>query len=240
MKKILWTLNLDNAYSPPICSLTYPLFRRYADKIGAEFRVISERVYESCYPITIEKLQVGSYHGHPNRWNIYVDSDTLIHPDFFDVTDHIDKSTVLFQSTDMAGNRFRYDDYFRRDGRNIGACNWFIVASDWCDDLWHFPEMDLDGILWSILPIQEELSSGHCSPSHLIDDYILSRNIARYGLKVTTLPEVLKRCGQPETESGRYLWHMYNCSEERKLLGMLHALKVWGVPHEEPAGVIAM
>ena len=54
----------------------------------------------------------------------------------FDVTDYLHKNTICHNGRDMAGIRWKYDQYFRRDGRHVGSCNWFTVASDWCLDLW--------------------------------------------------------------------------------------------------------
>src|SRR6266566_3735242 len=133
LKKTLYTLNV-NHYPEAITSITYPLLEDYARKIGADFVVIRERKFPD-YPPVYEKLQIHEL-GRENDWNIYVDSDVLIHPDLFDLTEHLEKDTVLHYGADMAGNRLKYDQYFLRDGRNIGSCNWFTIASDWCLDLW--------------------------------------------------------------------------------------------------------
>ena len=57
MKKILWTLNIGGDYAPEITSITYPLLRLYARKIGADFRRDSERRFHE-WPIEVEKLQI--------------------------------------------------------------------------------------------------------------------------------------------------------------------------------------
>jgi hypothetical protein len=124
MKKCVWTLNVDG-YASEITKLTYPLLEGWANKIGADFRIITKRNWPS-YPPVYEKLQIHTL-GKDYDWNIYVDSDALIHPDFFDPTEHIKKDTVLHNGCDMAGVRWRYDDIFRRDGRHIGSCNWFRI-----------------------------------------------------------------------------------------------------------------
>jgi hypothetical protein len=51
--------------------------------------------------------------------------------------------------------------------------------------------------------------------SHLIDDYLTSRNIAKYGLKFTTLMEVSKRLGMQG-----YFWHQYTVDREKKVAWM--------------------
>src|SRR5271167_1374086 len=133
MRKSLWTLNVEN-YAPEITALTYPLLKRYARKIGADFRVITTRKFPE-WPVTYEKMQVYEG-GKENDWNIYIDSDAIVHPDMFDPTDHMGGDTVAHNGRDFAGNRWVYDRFFRRDGRHIGSCNWFTVGSDMCIDLW--------------------------------------------------------------------------------------------------------
>ena len=96
VKKTIYTLNIGD-YAPEICALTYPLIQAYARKIGADFHVIRERKFPE-WPIVYEKLQIyelGRKHG--NDWNIFVDSDTLINPEMFDVTEHLHKDTVSIQ-----------------------------------------------------------------------------------------------------------------------------------------------
>src|SRR5882672_8362849 len=136
MKKTIFTLNVDG-YSSEITELTYPLIKQYANKIGADFHIIKTRKYPE-YPAVYEKMQIYDLGREmQNDWNIYIDSDALVHPDMFDVTEFLSKDTVCHNGTDMANNRWRYDRYFQRDKRHIGSCNWFTIASDWCLDLWH-------------------------------------------------------------------------------------------------------
>jgi hypothetical protein len=222
MKKTLFTLNVDG-YAPEITALTYPLFKRYAHKIGADFHVITDRKYPSLPPV-YEKLQIFNL-GQNSDWNIYIDSDALVHPDLFDATEFIGKDTVMHNGVDLANNRWKYDNYFRRDGRHIGSCNWFTVASDWCIDLWHpLDDISYEQALLNIFPIQVELNSV-ITREHLIDDYILSRNIARFGLKFKTLLGLMKELG----DTGNYLWHQYTMTTEEKVVQMRGILDQWGV-----------
>ncbi len=224
MKKVLWTLNASGGYAPEITALTYPLLKRYAHKIGADFRIITERKFPS-FPVVYEKLQIHEA-GRDNDWNVYIDSDALVHPDMFDVTEHLSKDTVLHHGCDMAGNRWRYDKFFRRDGRHIGSCNWFTVGSDWCIDLWKpLDDLTLSAALENIFPTQQERNSGLIEPSHLIDDYTLSRNIAKYGLKFDTLSGIQQR----RSDRGEYLWHLYNIPVAEKAKQMKEVLMRWGI-----------
>jgi hypothetical protein len=242
MRKTLWTLNIGN-YAPELCELTYPLLLGYARKIGADFQIINERRFPEM-PVTYEKLQI-FYLGRGNDWNVYVDSDAMVFPDFFDVTERLPKDTVAHYGRDFADNRFRADAYFRRDGRNIGACNWFAVASDWCMDLWHpldhmyYGPLNADALelstapgepptlktaLAAIKPIVIERQAG-IDREHLIDDYVLSRNIARYGLKYKCVLDMIRESG----DKGVYTWHTHRMPLAEKVAQMRKGIESLGL-----------
>lgn len=188
MTKAVWTLNINN-YAPEITETTYPYIKFWAKKIGADFRVIDSVQYPTA-PATYEKLQLFTL-GEQYDWNIYIDSDALVHPDLFDPTNHIHPDTVMQYGSDLVGTRFKSDKYFRRDTRFISSCNWFTMASRDCLDLWHpLEDMSIQEALDEITPQLKE--SDTCSDGHLIDDYILSRNIARYGLRYRTFLDLMK------------------------------------------------
>lgn len=213
MSKTLYTLNVDH-YAPEITKLTYPLLKRYATKIGAEFHIITKRKWPKLPPV-YEKLQIFDLaRERRDEWSYYIDSDALVHPDMFDPTEFVHKDTVMHNGNDMANNRWRYDYVFRRDGRHIGSCNWFTIASEWCRDLWAQPDITYEQCLENIFPIQMELSSV-ITREHLIDDYVLSRNIARFGLKFTTVSAIQQKNGDP----GDYFYHQYTATTEQKING---------------------
>lgn len=223
MKKTIFTLNVDN-YSPEITAYTYPLMKRYAHKIGADFHIINERKFPQ-FPAVYEKLQIYELGQKLNNdWNIFFDSDALIHPDMFDVTQFLKKDTVCHNGADMANNRWKYDQYFERDGRNIGSCNWFTVASDWCIDLWKPLDISYESALENIFPIQNELNTV-ITREHLIDDYTLSRNIARYGLKFKSVMQITEEL----KDTGNYLWHQYTIPLDEKVKSINRVLANWGV-----------
>jgi hypothetical protein len=223
IKKTVFTLNVDG-YAPEITDLTYPLIKKWTNKIEADFYVISERKYPDKPPV-YEKMQIYNLGmDMKNDWNIYVDSDTLVHPDTIDITHFLKKDTVCHNGNDIASNRWRYNDFFLRDGRNIGSCNWFSVASDWCIDLWHPLDISYEEALENIFPITSELNT-NITRDHLIDDYMLSRNIARFGLKFTTVLEIMEKMG----DTGYYFWHQYTFGIEEKVRRMKEVLRTWGV-----------
>jgi hypothetical protein len=225
LKKCVFVLCVDN-YAPAITALTYPLLKHYAKKIGAEFHVIKERKFPEFAPV-YEKLQIYELAQEmQNDWNIYIDSDTLVHPDLFDITCHIPRDTVIHHGNDMASVRWTYDRFFRRDGRNIGSCNWFTAASDWCIELWKpLDDITHDEALANIHPIVNELNTV-VKADHLIDDYTLSRNIAKYGLKFNNLMNIMRDLGfnQPG-----FFWHEYTITNEEKVVKMKKVLKDWQI-----------
>ena len=167
-------------------------------------------------------------------WSIYLDADTLVHPDTPDWTNYIPLDTVAHNGADFAGLRWRYDDYFRRDGRNIGSCNWNTTASSLCRDLWR-PLDDLTPAqaVDAIFPTVAEAESGVIDPEHLVDDYVCSRNIARFGLKFTTLGEVQKRLGFEPEKCGWY-YHEYTIPAAVKLDRLRETLARWRLPAAPP------
>jgi hypothetical protein len=225
LKKTLYTLNIDG-YCPEITELTYPLLKHYASKIGADFHVISKRKFPKFVPPVYEKLQIHDLiKERGDDWAIYVDSDALIHPDFFDLTEHIGMETVLHHGADFANLRWKYDDYFRRDRRNIGSCNWFTVASRWCRDLWHpLDDLSFEEAYENIFPIQNEINTV-ITRDHLIDDYVLSRNIAKYGLRFNTVIKLLKSLN----DDGNYFWHQYTMTTKEKVEKIKEVLTGWGI-----------
>jgi hypothetical protein len=144
----------------------------------------------------------------------------------FDPTNHLPRNVVAHNGHDMAGNRWRYDRFFRRDQRHIGSCNWFTMASDWCIDLWHpLDDLTLDEALDSIFPVRSEVNAEQFDKSHLLDDYTLSRNIAKFGLKFTTIVNIQKELN----DRGDYLWHAYTVPRAEKVRQMKEVLRKWGL-----------
>ena len=224
MNKTLYTLNIG-AFEPAITALTFPLLRNYARKIGAEFVVITERRFPG-WPIPVEKLQIHRLADERcDQWSYFFDADALIHPDFFDPIEHVDKATAMHAALDLSTTRFVPDRYFRRAKSMRSPGNWCAIASDWCRDLWEPPtDITLQECLSRINPTTFE-AGRQITREHLVDDFLVARNAAKYGLHVETLMDLCDRLKEPR----RYLHHAYAVSGDEKLDQIKRVLKQWEV-----------
>lgn len=235
-RKTIYTLDVDN-YEPRIKELTYPLLNNYAVKIGAELEHITTRTHSTAWPVTIEKFQVAPRaRSNKDDWSIFLDADTLVSPEMFDPTEHMHMDTVAHNGRDMVGTRWTYDEYFRRDGRHISSCTWCVISSSWCtQDLWRLPDLTPEETYDRINITVQEHNSGNCKREHLIDDYTLSRNIARFGLKFTTITDICAGLGWKGPDGrghSAFLWHVYTKTTEQKIHDMLGVLST---PQNTPA-----
>jgi len=220
MKKTIFTLNFNN-YAPEITALTYPFIERYAKKIGAEFKIITKRAFPK-YPLKYEKLQIYEL-GAGNDWNYYIDSDCLVHPDLFDMAEVLPEDTVLNYNADFASNLFCYDEYFRRDGRNIGSSNFLTVASRLTREIWEpLEDITIEEALKNIKIARSDRSEWR-SDGFGIDDYVISRNIAKYGFKFKTFVNLLNEIGRPGED---YFFHE-PIPQEDKIKKIKEKLRQW-------------
>ena len=244
IKKTVYTLALDG-YAPDLMSITLPLMKRYAEKIEADFHVINERKFTDRYP-TYEKFQIWDLMPqNGDDWSIFFDADTIIHPDMFDPTALINKDTTCSgYSSDFTPLRFRPDGMFMRDGRYLGKGTWFIICSDWTRDIWHpLEDISYEAAIENMFPVLEELNSIGKTKESLIDDYVVSRNISRYGLKHTILTEICEKYripigtvinqvvnGQQAQQISPFLQHDYKkATIQDKVTNAEKVLKIWGV-----------
>jgi hypothetical protein len=223
-KKTIYTLNIGNN-CPEITKITYPLMKRYANKIGADFFEITERKYPDA-PVTYEKFQVYQLgREHKNDWNIFLDRDVLIHPDAPDITRGLDRNKVCVSGVYEAKRRFKTDEYFINHGKNLAVQSWFCIASDLCIDLWHpLEDMTIEEAMKK--PFRFTIPFLHYSRegSIFIDDYMHSRNIAKYGLKHCLIEDVIPELKNP-TAGGGYFFHAPNVTNYFKVRFMRDLLK---------------
>jgi hypothetical protein len=220
--KTIYTLNIGN-FAPTVTEITYPLMRHYARKIGAAFHIITERKFPG-FPIPYEKIQIHDLaREHGDSWAMFLDADAMVHPECIDFTNYLPKDTVAHNGRDFAAVRWKYDKYFLRDGRNIGSCNWLAIASDWCLDLWKpLDDLTLEEAVENITITVSESRSGVIDREHLLDDYTLSRNIARYGLKHTTVMDLTAKMFNREIAC---FWHAYTLPIADKTAQMRRVVK---------------
>lgn len=226
LKKCLFTLNLNPDKYQEITDITYPLLKRYAHKIGAEFHVIDQRKFPEWMSPTYEKCQVYALAQEMETdWNLFFDADALVHPDTPDVTAMLHKNTVMHNGVDFAPIRWKYDRFFDRDGRHIGSPSWLCVASDWCIELFKpLDDLTPEEAYSNISPVHGELTSG-VEPWRLIEDYVFSRNIAKYGLKFKTFHQLMEE----NKFGGDYFHHLYAMPAEEKVVRMKECLKRWSM-----------
>jgi len=222
MKKLVVSLNIGN-YAPKIRKICTPYARYWAKKIGADFKWITKPKFNRTP--NYEKFQIYEM-SKKYDWTFFIDADLLIPIDWIDPTEFLEKDCVLFNDTDFANHRFRYDHCFRRSHSNYGATTWFCAFSDWTRDAWRPMELQ-DDMTWkkaieNIRPIQIEKNFG-IDREHIVDDYLVSRNIAKYGLKVKTL----KRDIYPALGLSPSLNHLFLDSIENKQRFLKNVVDVW-------------
>ena len=225
LKKTVFTLNV-NDYAPEIRAITYPLLKYWAHKIGAEFFEINVRRFPE-WPVPYEKFQIYFLAQEmENDWNIYLDADTLVHPGTPDWTLYLGKDTIAQHGSDVASIRLRYNQYMMRDGRNYGSAGWFTIASDWCLDLWHPAIITPEEAINSCFPTHQEANAG-IKAEHLVDDYIMSSNIARFGLKTKKLTDLRKQIGLGDLALHS---HAFMMSNEEKVRLLTEIVTNWEIP----------
>lgn len=225
IKRTVFTLNLNPDRYKDITDITYPLMKKFCHKIGAEFYEITERKFPD-YPPSYEKVQVYKLgQDMQNDWNIFFDCDTLINPNTPDFTLYIPRDHCAHNAHDPAFLRWKFDRFLHRDGRNIGSCTWCCIASDYTIELFKpCYDLTLKEIESNIFPLQSEIITNMVPPIRLIEDYIFSRNIAKYGLKFTNLLTVFGNLGFQQQD---FFHHMYATPIEEKVIRMKETLKRW-------------
>jgi hypothetical protein len=184
MTKKVWALRIGN-YWPEMCSISMPLIQYWAEKNGWKFETISIRAWPEM-PVTYEKLQV-SFRGSHATHNLLLDLDLLLRPDFVDPSQWIHPAFVASSYAFDALTMFKPDKYFVRDGRNIGIAGGCVYSTELTHEVWE-PAYDLSG--------QQILES--TKRAHIADEFCLSRNLAKYGLKHTGISQ----------DPDRYLVHI--------------------------------
>jgi len=157
-------------YQPEMCKLTLPNLKAYADKIGADFNIISTRKFPE-FPINFERFQVWE-DGRDYMYNLCIDSDYVIHPDTPNCVEYFDKRCVgSLWSIDLR-YYFKWNDYFERDGRSRGMADGLVMSTWLTHELWTPPDKSF-----------EELKGNCLHDERQVSEFVLSLNMARFGLK---------------------------------------------------------
>ena len=185
MRKLIHVVNI-NDFFPELFELTYPTIRSYAERNGYMINMITERKFPD-YPINYEKMQVYE-DGKDAVVNILCDADMLIHPEFPEVTKFLKRDSIAFNDNYNISRKYHVDRirYFMRDGRDVGIATNFVVSSDWTHDVWEplsISQKDIEE-----LAKKENTDTGGAEGrgwGHYADEFALSYNMAKYGLKYT-------------------------------------------------------
>ena len=185
MRKLIHVVNI-NDFFPELFALTYPTIKSYAERNGYMINMITERKFPD-YPINYEKMQVYE-DGKDAVVNILCDADMLIHPEFPEVTKFLKRDSIAFNDNYNISRKYHVDRirYFMRDGRDVGIATNFVVSSDWTHDVWEplsISQKDIEE-----LAKKENTDTGGAEGrgwGHYADEFALSYNMAKYGLKYT-------------------------------------------------------
>jgi hypothetical protein len=179
MKKAVWVLLIGD-YFPELMEVTLPSIEAYAKRIGADLKYITERKFPE-FPITYEKLQIWEL-GKEYFWNILIDADTAIRETMPDVTTLFPANTVGFEKEYQASFLFQANKWFVKDERNKGIAGNFVVTSKLTHDLWEPLPMSF-----------EELKTIFGKTRHhIMDEYTISTNLAKYGYKTSGVADESK------------------------------------------------
>ena len=174
LKKIIHILNIDNFF-PELFELCFPTVERYAKKHGYDINVITERKFPEWH-INYEKMQVWE-DGKDADVNVLMDADVLVHPMMKDFAFIVPPTLIGFNDNYFMRTKFRvknsnHELAFLRDQRNIGVASNLVVAHK------------ATHCVFEPLDITPEEGREMCLVREGdIDEYTISYNMAKYGLK---------------------------------------------------------
>lgn len=162
-------------YAPELCAVTIPTIKAYAERIGADFNLITERKFPD-FPINYERLQIFES-GKGYEWNLNIDADMVLGRKLPDITIDAPKEFVRIVMHFNLNEYFNIEDniFFARDGRQAGIVDAFLMTSNWTHDIWR----PLNGSLHDYDHVFKE------KEPRRISEYCISQNLAQYGLKFT-------------------------------------------------------
>lgn len=164
MKKILVSMDLPGAkdgkpYRPQLTALTFPLQESWAKANGYEYQRITQRRWEAPVPITGEKMQMRELVSGFD-FALFIDADILLRPDTPDPSGY--GAQVVTSYCIPNAERF-----FK--GISKGVAGGFVGAAKSHFGIWDYPESTGGWV--------EAVAA--CDKPHIIDEYLISRNIER-------------------------------------------------------------
>lgn len=164
-----------NDFFPELWKLTLPTIEAYVKRIDASLNIITERKFPDHH-VNYEKFQVWE-DGRPYDANFLVDADVLIHDEFPDFSTIVPEHHVGFNDNYFASDKFITESnrYFLRDGRNVGIASNAVVTYKSTHELWE----PIEALNSNTFKIVMKVREGD------MDEYNLSWNLAKYGLKYT-------------------------------------------------------
>ena len=237
MEKALFSLAVDN-YPQEITDITFPLMQKWAQKIGADFHVITERQFPN-FPATYEKCQL--YHlGYEMNydWVLFADADLLIDPDNSDFTQYLAPNTIATFRIYSAAEWWKSDEYFDWDGRNrLSIAPGFVITPKSCLTLWK-PLDDLTQAealsrikdigkaeLAVLTRLTGDTTLCNRDKNFFLDEYTMSRNIAKHGIQCVRL---LDLCEQHHLTNKFY--HPDSWDTQRKIAYLRKMVCLTSVP----------
>lgn len=169
-RKCIHVVAIDG-YEPEMLKVTLPTIKAYADKIGADFNLITKPKFGG-YPPNYERLQIWEA-GKNYDWNFNIDADFVIHPDCEDPTAYHDSAVVGALMGFRNDTAFIPNLYFVRDGRNQGVSDNYTLTSSLTHDFWIPSELSFEELKLQCHPHQ----------TRRVSELVVSTNLARFGLK---------------------------------------------------------
>jgi hypothetical protein len=171
MKKKIHILYV-NDYFPELFNITFTNIQKYAEKYNYNINLITERKFPDWH-LHYEKMQVYN-DGKNDDINVFLDMDVMLHPKFPDFMKIIPPDKVAFNENYNISEKCKLNKYFLRDGRDIGIASNVVVSTYLTHDIWKpLPSTITPEKGREITFIRE----GD------IDEFCLSYNLAKYGLK---------------------------------------------------------
>lgn len=174
MKNIIHVVYI-NDYFPELWEMCLPSIKQYAYKTKSELNIITQRKFPDWH-INYEKFQVYEDGKYADS-NFLIDADVLIHPKFPDFSNGISlPHHIAFNDNYHASTKFHVADniYFQRDGRDVGIASNAVISFKSTHDVWE--PLNISPAKGKTITYVREGD---------IDEYTLSHNMAKYGLKYT-------------------------------------------------------